>query len=163
MKLPALLIALALAGFAPRAIADEEPAIKVTSVLHPDGSRTETQTDVAARTSEEKTFNAAGKLTRSNLYRLDDSGKPAEGVAYDANGKVLYKFVYTRDALGRISEERDFTADGKLIQRFAYRYAPDGRVAGIDAFDGQGNPLAPLSKGQSSPQKKRSAPSRRSR
>jgi len=159
MKLRILAFALMLAALpAGRNLLAQEANIKVTSVMHADGTRTETVTNVQEGTSEEKTLNAAGKLLRRTVYKLDETGKPVEGTAYSEKGAPIYRFTYTRDSFGRIAEESDFKMDGTLFQRFVYRFTPEGRVAGVDTFDGQGN-LVRGAGGKSTPPKK--VPARR--
>ncbi len=146
MKLRTLLLAslLVLAAVPAFAQSDDASVVKATTVVHGDGSRTDTQTDLSTASSEEKTFDSSGKLTRRVVYKLNELGKPVEGTAFTPKGDVLYLFTYTRDSMGRISEERDTTPKGDLIQRFVYHYDSNGHVAGIDAFDAQGNPLKPV-------------------
>ena len=133
------LLALALGLLPVTGLIAQDASIRVSSVLHADGTRTDTQTDVEAGTSEEKTVNAAGKMIRRTVYKLDESGKPAEGTHYSDKNVPTYKFTYTRDTLGRISEEKDYTVDGKLFQRLVYRFGSNGKVIGIDTYDAQGN------------------------
>ncbi len=122
-----------------RSLLAQDATIKVSSVMHADGSRTETQTNLEEGTAEEKTLNAAGKLMRRTVYKLDEFGRPAEGTAYSDKNVPLHRFAYTRDTLGRISEEKNFSLDGQLRYRLVYRFGSNGRVVGIDTYDAQGN------------------------
>ena len=145
MKSKPLVIALAfaLAAASPSLMA-QDGGIKVTTVIHPDKSRTDTQTDLSAKTSEEKTYDAAGKLIRHIVYALDDEGHPTGGTVFSPKspkspkGQAAYRFTYTRDAQGRISEESDTAPNGKLIRRLVYRFGSNGQVSGIDVYDSNG-------------------------
>ena len=134
------LLALALAMFPlTGSLLAQEASIKVTSVMHADGTRTETHTNLEDRTAEEKQLNAAGKMLRRTVYQLDEQGHPSGGTHYSAKNVATYRFEFTRDTLGRISEEKDYTVDGKLFQRMVYRFGANGKVVGIDTYDAQGN------------------------
>ena len=148
--LPAL-VAIAALSCAP-ALADPprpKSGIKATTTLHPDGTRTDLIRDLDAATAESKTLDAAGKLLQRSTFKLDENGEPIEGIVYNAKGQASYKFVYNRNTSGLISEELDMSADGKLLRKLIYRYGSTGQIAGIDAFDAEGNPLKSASTGGS--------------
>ena len=140
-------------------VSAQDGIIKVVSTLHPDGSRTDMQTDASEGTGESKTYNSAGKLVQRVTYKLDDMARPAEGVVYSAKGAFLYRFVYTRDNSGRILEERDTDAKGNLVRRVLYRYDANGKVSGLDAYDGQGKPLMAPGKSSGTKANKKPTPS----
>ncbi len=127
----ALLAAAAVAGA-------EEANIKVTSVVHPDGSKTDTITNFAERTSEERLVNQAGKVLRRTIFTLDDEGRQNGGVVYGPDNKPLSRFQFVRDAMGNIIEHRDYTVKGEVIQRKIYRLSGEGKVLGIDTYDKNG-------------------------
>lgn len=130
--------------------------IKVTSVLHDDGSRTDTQTDFDSLTAEAKTYDINKKLIQRATYVVDEKGQPLEGIFYNGKGQIVNQVAYTRDALGRTKEQFDKSANGTLLRKLVYHYDPNGRVSGIDAYDAQGN----LMKG-SSPSTPKKGKSRR--
>jgi len=144
-RLPALLAAALLLGVG-ATVRAEAPVVKVTTVLHADGTRTETQTNREEKTSEERTLDAKGKLLKRVAYKLDDAGLPFEGEVYNAKGQIQYRFSYARDPFGRLAEEKDFTPSGQLFQRYVFRYNSEGKVIGVDAFDANGNPVGPAPK-----------------
>ena len=133
----------------------QDASIKVSSVLHADGTRTETVTNLEERTSEEKQVNAAGKMLRRTVYTLDEQGLPSGGTHYSAKNVPTYRFEFTRDTMGRIAEEKDYTVDGKLFQRLVYRFGSNGKVIGIDTYDAQGNLVRGGSSGGKKQQQRR--------
>lgn len=133
-----------------------QSAVKVTTTLHDDGSRTEMKTDPDQHTSEATTMNAAGKLLQRIVYTLDEENQPAEGTIYSAAGVVLFKAVYKRDPANRLSEEVDSTPAGQMIRRFVYEYDGNGKVSRIRAYDASGTEMTP-----SGGPKKPSSPRRR--
>ncbi len=125
--------------FTAGSLSAQEATIRVSSVKHADGTRTDTQTDLEAQTSEAKTFGAGGNLLKRVFFKTDNAGKPLEGTVYDGNGKVQYRLRYTYDAQGRVTEEQDFDLKGTLLRRFVYRYGANGSVSGIETYDANGN------------------------
>lgn len=116
----------------------EEASIKATSVVHPDGSRTETITNVGEKTAEERLVGADGKIRQRTMYTLDDEGRQSGGVVYGPKGQPVSRFQFVRDAMGNIVEHRDYTVKGEVIQRRIYRLSSDGKVLGIDTYDKSG-------------------------
>ncbi len=139
LLLPLLLVA------ATPLVADE-PTLKVAAILHSDGTRTETTTNLEANTSEEKKLDAKGKQISRVLYQLDEHRLPTGGSAFNARDQLIYRFEYGRDPFGKVVEERKFTPAGALAQRLVYHYNPQGRVSRVEAYDAQGNPIGTTSK-----------------
>jgi len=139
------LLALALAGLL--ASTASSPAqeggapLKVTTTIHPDGSRTDTQKDLDARISESKTYNTSQKLVQRVVFTLDDQGRELEGTCYDAKNKITSRVSYRYDAFGFVGEVLEKAPDGTLLRRNIFHRDPNGRITGTDIFDGQGNPL----------------------
>jgi hypothetical protein len=121
--------------------AAQEKAIKVTTTLHDDGTRTDMKVDPASQTAEATTY-AGEKILRRVAYKLDASGQMQEGDVFGPDGKMLFHAVFRRDALNRVVEEFNYAADGRLIRRLVYEYNTSGKIAKIDAFDAAGNPLS---------------------
>ncbi|MDD5349879.1 MAG: hypothetical protein PHQ12_06685 [Chthoniobacteraceae bacterium] len=117
--------------------------IKITSTLHDDGSRTDTQKDLDNRTEETRTYNAAKKLVQRWVYSLDDQGREVDGVCYDAKDKVIGRVSYKYDPFGHVGEVTEKTPNGTVVRRTVYHRNPDGKVTGTDTFDAQGNPVNP--------------------
>lgn len=116
-------------------------AIRATTVLHDDGTKTVTVTDPDKKTSEASTYTANDKLIEKIVYTLNDQNQPVTGIVYTKTGVPAFKASYKHDALNRVTEEDDYTMDGQLIRRFTYDFTADGRVGAIHAFDAQGNEL----------------------
>src|SRR5438094_7345057 len=112
----------ALVPFSCLAQEDASTAIKVTTTMHDDGSKTVTRTDPDERTSAAETFDGGGKLRQRVVYQLNDQNQPESGLVYAANGVLIMKSVYKRDGMNRIAEEIDYTPDGSLLRRFVYEF-----------------------------------------
>lgn len=120
----------------------QDATVKATTMLLPDGSRTDSQINYAENTLEEKTYNSGGTLTRHVTYQLDASRQPASGVLYSPDGAVLYHFTFKRDPSGRIAEENNLASDGTLLRRMVYQYNSRGEITRLDAFDANGNAIS---------------------
>lgn len=120
---------------------DDTPAIKVTTTLHDDGSRTVIKLDAGQHTSDSTTYTAGDKVQQRIVYVLDEENQPVSGKVYAANGAVVFTSVYQHDGQNRITEEADYTPAGQLMRRFVYEFGSTGKVSRIRAFDAQGNEL----------------------
>ncbi|HEX4083914.1 MAG TPA: hypothetical protein VHY22_03305 [Chthoniobacteraceae bacterium] len=160
MRLLPLLLALALpaALLAQDDDGSDANAIHASTVLHEDGTRTETVTDPEKHTSEAETYDSGNRLMQKVVYTLDDQNQATSGIVYNAKGQALYKSAYKRDDSNRISEEDDYSMDNQLIRRYVYEFGPNGKVSRIRAFDGQGNELQPVNGDQGRPDRHRSLP-----
>ncbi len=136
--LPLLLAALLLGGWTNAVAQDDPPALKITALMHPDGSCTDSSLDFVNNTLDEKTYNAGGVLTRHVIYELDSQRLPKAGAHYNTAGTLLYRFTFTRDPMGRIVEETNHTPEGAFIRRLVYDYHADGRLKTLTAFDPNG-------------------------
>lgn len=121
--------------------AQDQGALRVKTVCHQDGTRTDTKTDPVARTTETTEIDAAGKIIQRVLYRLDAQDQPDAGIVYDSKGRILYKMKLKRDAQNRLAEQTDFTATDKFVRRIVYTYDSKNRVTKIDTFDEAGKLL----------------------
>jgi hypothetical protein len=148
MRLPLLPIAATFALLTPLGVLaqdDSSNAIRATTVLHEDGSKTVTITDPDKHTSESTTYDGRDRILQRVVYTLDDNNQAASGIAYTADNRPVYKSVYKRDDMNRVKEEDDLTMDDQLIRRYVYDFGPDGKVIKVHAFDPQGNELQPAS------------------
>jgi len=103
------------------------------------------------RTAESTTYNAAKKVIQRATFSLDDQGRAVDAIILNPKGQVISRIGYQYDAMGHVSEQVDKAADGSVLRRLVYHYDANGRVRGIDAFDGQGNPLKANSSSASTP------------
>ncbi|MEI8341272.1 MAG: hypothetical protein WCH43_07015 [Verrucomicrobiota bacterium] len=138
-----LLTALACVSLAWSAQA-QDSGIKISIMIHDDGSKTVTKLDPDAHTSEASTFNTNEKLEKRIVFNLDENNRTTSGVLYNAAGKPLKKFTYKYDTDRKLQEEQDFTPDDKFTGKFVYEYNLKGVLMKIRAFDANGKELAPL-------------------
>lgn len=113
-------------------------AIRVTTTLHEDGTKTVTQMNPDSHTSEASTYDARDHLRQKIVYALNERNQPESGVVYTPDNKPVFKAAYTRDNLDRVTEEADYTMADQLIRRFVYEFGADGKVSRIRAFDANG-------------------------
>jgi len=130
--------------------------IKVTTLLHGDGTRTDTTRDLDAHTSETKTYDASNKLIQRAVFSLDEEGREVAGTIYNAKGVVVGQVNYEYDIFGRVKQQFEKAPNGALVRRLVFHRDTNGRVMSIDAFDAQGNPIKGDSSSSSSPRKGRS-------
>lgn len=119
--------------------------IKITTTLHGDGSRTDTQKDIDNHLIETKTYDASKKLVQRSVMKLDDDGLATEGILYNNKDVVVARMAYKYNAEGKAKEQTNFDPNGKLLGRMVFDYDAKGHVT-VQAFDAQGN----LIQGQSS-------------
>jgi hypothetical protein len=135
-------------------LAQDPAPLKVTTTLHGDGTRTDTQIDTDARTGTATTMDAAGKVLRKVEYHLDDANQPKAALVYDAKGVLVYKAAYKRDGSGRVVEEANYTANDQLVRRLVYTYGANDRVTKVQTFDASGRELTPPSPAKKDPKKR---------
>src|SRR3954464_7682874 len=107
----ALFTILQIAVLTTGAFAQGGSPIKVTTTLHPDGTKTVMQTDPDNRTAEATTLTSNDKLIQKVVYKLDEQNQPESGTVFDAKGRAAFKSVYKRDGAGRVAEQFDYTPD----------------------------------------------------
>lgn len=120
----------------------QEATVKATTMLLPDGSRTDSSINYAENTLEEKTYNTSGTLTRHVVYQLDATRQPSGGVLYSPQGTVLYHFTFKRDPAGRIVEETNLNAQGVVLRRMTYEYNSRGEISQLNTFDASGRQIS---------------------
>ena len=111
--------------------------IKVTTIIHDDGTRTETIADVDSRSLETKTYSASQKLTERCVYTVDEQGRAVEGVVYNAKDTIISRVAFQYDAQGNVKEKLEKTPNGILLKRIVYIQDPTGRVT-VRTFDARG-------------------------
>lgn len=149
LKLLALFLALASSLLA-------QDAIKATTTMHADGSRTEDTINPYERVHTAVTYNAGDKVTRRVVYALDENNLATSATVSDGSGTVIYKAEYKRNFQNLVSEERNFTASGDFIRRLVYSYDTSGQMTRIDTYDIQGQLIDSAGKGiKKKPQRRR--------
>ncbi len=142
MKFFAVLLFVALAPLA-RAQLTKGDAIKATTTVHADGSRSTLVVNPEAQSAEETFYDTAGKVTQKIVYPLDGQNQPIGAINYSAKGAVIAKSSYQRDAYGRISEETITSATGQFLRRRVYSYGVQNKVLRVDEYDENGVLIAP--------------------
>lgn len=156
MKRLFLAFAIALACTVAGNAQDGGSTLKVTTRLNADGTRTDTQKDLEARTSETKTYSASKKLIQRTVFLLDEQGREVDGMIFDAKDKVTGQVSFRYDPFGRLSEQIEKAPNGTILRRFVFRRDPNGNVKKIDTLDAQGNPMGGNSTPSSTGSRKKS-------
>ena len=133
--------ALGLGWAAPAGVAQESAGVKVTTILHNDGTRTDIQKDFDSHTEETRTYDTAQRLIKRSSFTLDDQGRELEGVIYNAKGAVLSRVNYSYDPVGRLKEQIDRNPAGQVVRKTVFRHDFQGQIIGADVFDAQGRQL----------------------
>lgn len=139
------LFALALlfsAAFAQAQSGSDSGAIRATTTIHQDGTRSVTIVDPEKSTAEETQTDSSGKVLRKVTYLLDDRKQPMGSIAYDAKGNVLYRTTYKRDGMDRVDEESISGADGRFMRRRVYTYGAQNKVTNVVEYDAAGNVIS---------------------
>lgn len=96
------------------------------TILHNDGTRTESVSDPNTGELEQKTFDANGVLILRRLYRLNERGLPVMGNIYDGAGNLVARSQSYFDAFGRLMEERMSNLQGEVFQQIVHEYDSKG-------------------------------------
>ena len=142
MKIIVLLLCLAAVPCA-RAQLTKGDAIKATTTVHSDGTRSTLLVNPEAQSAEETFFDTGGKITGKIVYPLDAQNQPIGAINYSAKGAVITKSSYQRDAFGRIGEETITSANGQFLRRRVYSYGTKNKVSRVDEYDANGVLIAP--------------------
>jgi len=142
VRILALIFSLALAPLAGAQLTKGD-AIKATTTVHTDGSRSTLVVNPEAQSAEETFYDTAGKVTQKIVYPLDAQNQPIGAINYSAKGAVIAKSSYQRDAYGRISEETITSATGQFLRRRVYSYGVQNKVLRVDEYDENGVLIAP--------------------
>ena len=122
-------------------LAQQSGTTRAKTVMHEDGSRTETVTNAEARTCEATERDASGNIRQRTLYQLDADGQPEAGIVYDGKGTILYKMKIKKDAQNRVTEQTDYTAKDAFVRRLVFSYDSLNRLVKIDSYDQSGTLL----------------------
>src|SRR4051812_20605642 len=132
MRIPTPLLQCLLAGLALAACLDASGQASNTAkkVLHPDGTMTESVSDVEKGELRESTFDARGVLLTKRIVLLNERGLPVQGMIYDGRDALVGSVRFAYDDLGRMLEEISLNAEGQPFRRK------------IQSYDASGKPLA---------------------
>jgi len=147
MKLSAAAILLALVFvLAPKCRAqddDDTAPVKVKITRYPDNSYSAMKTDLANHEAENSKYDAAGKLTETTYFSLDENGRALYGWVFapkgaEPKGTLKYKTAYKYDAMSRLIEVSYYTANDQFKNREVYSYDSAGKVAKKEIYDAAG-------------------------
>jgi hypothetical protein len=119
----AILLTLTVPGIAS---AQAASIVSGKTILHTDGTRTESVSDPNTGEMEQKTFDASGVLILRRLYRLNERGLPIMGNIYDGAGNLVARAQSYFDAFGRLQEERLSNLQGEVFQQVVHEYDEKG-------------------------------------
>ena len=97
------------------------------TIIHPDGTKTESVTDPNTREMEQKTFDANGILLMRRLYQLNERSLPVMGNVYDGAGNLIARAQSYFDDFGRLKEERLSNLQGEVFQQVVHDYDEKGK------------------------------------
>jgi len=121
---------------------DEEQPIHVKVIQRDDGTHVSVTTDPSTHTRTEETLSNKDKLLQKVVYQLNDQNQATSGIVYTPAGDVVYKLQLDHDAAGNVTQETDYSKTGEVLRRVVFHYyGPNGQLSGMEAFDGQGNPI----------------------
>ena len=96
-------------------------------VLHPDGTTTESVSDVEKGELRESTFDARGVLLTKRIVLLNERGLPVQGMIYDGRDALVGSVRFAYDDLGRMQEEISLNAQGQVFRRKIQGYDASGK------------------------------------
>lgn len=110
--------------------ASGQAAIRAATIMHKDGTYTETVVNMDTRIETNKTFDAGKRLMNQVVYRLDDQGQHVSAFVYNQAGKLTGKVLYKRNSANVVTEQIDYTANNQMIRRIFFKYDTQGHVIG---------------------------------
>ncbi|WP_211325673.1 hypothetical protein [Roseimicrobium gellanilyticum] len=111
------------------------PSVNARTVLHPDGTKTESTKDPIKLQQTEKTFDARGVVIAEKIFVLNQNGDPTHGAIYDGQGTLVAKVMFYFDDLGRVVEERCVNTRNEVFRQVIRQYDKSGRPLPPKAFD----------------------------
>lgn len=100
--------------------------VKGKTIIHNDGTRTESVSDPNTRQLEQRTFDGNNVLILRRLYSLNDRSLPVMGNIYDGAGNLQARSQSFFDAFGRLQEERVSNLQGEVFQQILHEYDSKG-------------------------------------
>ena len=105
------------------------------SVLHTDGTRTDSVRNAMKKQLEESTFDARGVLISKKIFLLNENGDPNQGVIYDGAGNPVARVQFFFDEIGRLIEERRSNMEAVVFQRIIQQYDINGKALPPKAYN----------------------------
>lgn len=109
--------------------------IHVQTILHEDGSRTESRRNPHTKVLEEFQYGANKRLQRRKLFQLDGEGRALQGLVFDNKDNLIGRVEFAFDDLGRLLEERSLDSHSNLQHRILFRYDAKGKALQPMAFN----------------------------
>ncbi len=103
------------------------------TVIHADGTRTESTRYPDKHEQREVTYDTQGVKIASKLYLLNAEGLTLQGNIYDGRDQLQARSQFFFDSFGRMTEQRMTNLRGEVFQRIMFEY------------DVKGNQLTPKS------------------
>jgi len=107
-------------------VASAKQVIHVQTILHENGSRTESRRNPDTRVLEEFYYGINKRLKNRKLFQLDEEGRALQGLIFDARDNLVGRVEFDFDEFGRLREERSLNQKGRPTQRIIYRYNNKG-------------------------------------
>jgi len=133
-----MIIAVACCCLAWNVHAQEDVGVKVSIVIHEDGTKTVTKLDPEQHSSEETTYGMKERVLKRVVYALDENNLAQSAVVFNSKGAPERKLVFKYDPLSRLAEEQDYNLQDELLLRFVYEYGKSGKLLRIRAYDANG-------------------------
>lgn len=102
--------------------------VRGKTIIHNDGTRTESISDPNTRQLEQRTFDANEVLILRRLYQLNERSLPVMGNIYDGAGNLQARSQSFFDAFGRLQEERVSNLQGEVFQQILHEYDTKGEA-----------------------------------
>ncbi len=118
-------------------------AIKATTTVHADGTRSTLVVNPETQSAEETYFDTGGKVTQKIVYPLDAQNQPIGAITYNGKGAVIAKSSYVRDGSGRIGEETITSPTGQFLRKRVYSYSTKNKISRVDEYDANGVLIVP--------------------
>jgi hypothetical protein len=96
------------------------------TIIHTDGTRTESVSDPNTRQMEQKTYDGNNILILRRHYQLNERSLPVMGNIYDGAGNLVARTQSFFDAFGRLQEERLSNLQGEVFQQVVHEYDEKG-------------------------------------
>jgi hypothetical protein len=124
---PTLLFTLWLSSVAMVSAIDTKSAwANSRTVIHADGTHTESVRYPEKREQREVTFDAQGVKIASKLYLLNAEGQTVQGNIYDGRDQLQARAQFFYDTFGRMTEQRMTNLSGQVFQRIMFDYDAKG-------------------------------------
>jgi hypothetical protein len=136
-KTPFLLLFLSLCS-GPLLWGQAAEGVRATTKVYPDGSTRAVVVDYENKTSEEVIKDASGKITRKNIFVMDDRNQVVGATHLDAKGKVLYRETFTLDASNRVVQSQLYSSTDQPLGRRVFTYGAKGAPR-VEDYDEKGN------------------------